>query len=91
MSILRSQTDLELDGHFIAVGEMFGFADAVFDGHQVGAIFREQGCVPAGFADAGVHRDDAPAVGSDAGDGFEGAALLRRNGDEEVGAQVRAR
>lgn len=77
--------DGEMDGHLIAFRELFGLADAGFDGDEIVVIFGEERGLPGGAADADVNGDDSPAIGDEGGDGLDVLARLRRDGDEVEG------
>lgn len=58
----RVSANFEPYGHFVAFLKIFCFSDARFDGHDVAAIFREQGSLPLGFADPNMDRNHSPTI-----------------------------
>jgi len=82
-NFLQGKGEMERD--CIAFPKIFCFSDAVFDGHQVAAIFGKQGGFPDGFSNANIHGDHAPAISHQTGYGLQRAALIQRNCDEIKG------
>jgi len=76
-----------MDGDGIAQFEVLRFTDSDFDGDEVEAVFGEEGGAELCASDVDEDGDHAPALGDEAGDLLNEAALLRWDGDIEPGGR----
>lgn len=75
--------DFQMQGHLIALADLFRFLDDHFDRHQIATVFGKQGCRKLGLADPHVDGDHPPAIRHETRDRFDLATVFCWNRDEQ--------